>query len=152
MEMCPWTTVLSALLTPTIAVLAAIIAYRQWRTAQNKLKFDLFDRRLAVYDAARSMILSVMTSGKAQGEELQKFVIGTRPAKWVLNADIADYLDKDIWRKLTELQMVDTELAPLPVGDERAKNVHAQRDIKNWLMAQLTVLDEKFTPFLRLGH
>jgi len=152
METCPWTTVLAALLTPTIAIFGTIIAYRQWRIAQSKLKLDLFDRRFAVYDAARSVIGSVMGSGKAKDDELRKFLIGTREAKWLLNPDIADYLDKQLYAKLTELLMLDTELAPLPVGDGRTKNVHAQREIKNWLMAQLKVLDEKFSPFLGLGY
>lgn len=40
-----WVTNIAALLTPVIviAVLAMVIAWRQWRIAQNKLKFDLFD-------------------------------------------------------------------------------------------------------------
>src|SRR5882762_5356037 len=117
METCPWTTVLAALLTPTIAIFGTIIAYRQWRIAQSKLKLDRFDRRFAVYDAARSVIGSVMGSGKAKDDELRKFLIGTREAKWLLNPDIADYLDKQLYAKLTELLMLDTELAPLPVGD-----------------------------------
>jgi hypothetical protein len=93
-----------------------------------------------------------MTTGKAKEEELRKFLLGTRESKWLLNSDIANYFGKQLWAKLTELQMLDTELAPLPVGEERTKNVHSQRDIKLWLMAQLTVLDEKFSPFLELGH
>ena len=31
------------------AVVASYIGYRNWRTAQNKLKMELFDRRMAVY-------------------------------------------------------------------------------------------------------
>jgi hypothetical protein len=69
-----WTQVLSALLTPTIAVIVAIIAYRQWKTAQNRLKLDLFDRRFAVYDAARNLLSSVMTSGEAKNDEMLKFL------------------------------------------------------------------------------
>lgn len=41
-----WTTYLSAFSVPAIAVLGAAIAYRQWRTAQNKLKLDLFESAL----------------------------------------------------------------------------------------------------------
>ena len=41
-----WTTYLSALLTPTVAVLGSLIAYRQWRLAQNKLKLDLFEQSI----------------------------------------------------------------------------------------------------------
>jgi hypothetical protein len=43
-----WTTYLLAMLTPLIAMIVAFIAFRQWRTAQNRLKLDLFDRRLAL--------------------------------------------------------------------------------------------------------
>jgi hypothetical protein len=41
-----WISTLSALLTPAIAILGGVIAYRQWRTARDILKFDLFDRAL----------------------------------------------------------------------------------------------------------
>jgi len=44
-----WVTVLSAMLTPAVALSVAFIAYRQWRTAQNRLKLDLFDRCLAIH-------------------------------------------------------------------------------------------------------
>lgn len=147
-----WTQVLAALLTPTIAVFGSIIAYRQWRTAQKKLKLDLFEKRFSVYDAVRSFIASVMTSGKAKDEEMYKFLSGTRETKWLLNDDIATYFDEQIWKNAVELQALDAELEGVPVGDERTKNVRRQGEIKKWLMAQYKVLDEKFSPFLKLGH
>lgn len=45
---------LSALLTPTIAVVAIVIAFMQWRTAHQKVVLDLFERRLAIIDSARN--------------------------------------------------------------------------------------------------
>ena len=86
-----WTAYLSALLTPTVAVLGSLIAYRQWRLAQNKLKLDLFDRRFSVFEAARSLIASIMTSGKAKDEEVFKFLFATREAKWLLDSSVAEY-------------------------------------------------------------
>lgn len=147
-----WTQVLAALLVPTIAVFGLFIAYRQWRTAQKKLKLDLFEKRFAVYDAARSFIASVMTSGKAKEEEMFKFLSGTREAKWLLSDDIATYFDEQIWKKAGELQTIDAELDGTPIGDERTNNVGRQREIKNWLIDQYKVLDEKFSPFLKLEH
>jgi hypothetical protein len=152
MDDCHWTQVLSALLTPTIAVLVAIIAYRQWRTAQNRLKLDLFDRRFAVYDAARNLLSSVMTSGKAKDDEMEKFLAHTREAKWFLNDEIAEYFDKEFWGRAVDLQTLDTELQALPVGDGRATNVKRQSEIKKWFRDQYKVLDEKFTPFLKVKH
>jgi hypothetical protein len=147
-----WTQVLSALLTPTIAVIVAIIAYLQWRTAQNRLKLDLFDRRFAVYDAARNLLSSVITSGKAKEDEMLKFLAHTREAKWLFNDEIAEYLDKEFWGQAVDLQTLDTELVALPVGDERANNVKKQSEIKKWFRDQYKVLDEKFTPFLLIKH
>lgn len=151
-----WTTYLSALLVPTVAVLgsiiAFIIAYRQWRTAQNKLKLDLFERRFAVYDAARRLLVSIRTSGKAKDEEIFKFRSGTREAKWLLNADIAEYLDKRLYNRALDLQTLDAELEGVPVGEERSANVQKQAEIKEWMLQQYEALDEKFSPFLQLAH
>jgi len=147
-----WTTYLAALLVPTIAILGAFIAYRQWRLAQNKLKLDLFDRRLSVYEAARTLVSSIMTSGKAKDEEVFRFMVATREAKWLLNASIAEYLDKELYGKAIDLQMLASELEGVPVGDERTKNVRQQAEIKRWLLAQFAVLDAKFSPFLQLQH
>ena len=147
-----WTAYVSALLTPIIAVLAIVIAYRQWRLGQNKLKLDLFDRRFAVYHAATSLIGSVMSSGNAANSETYKFLVATKDAKWLLSLDIAEYLDKQIYAKAIDLQTLSAELEGVGVGPERTKNVHAQADIKKWIVVQFAVLDTHFAPYLRLQH
>ena len=147
-----WTQYLSALLVPTVAVFGSIIAYRQWRTSQNKLKLELFEKRFEVYDSARKLLASIMTTGKSKGEETFKFLVGTREAKWLLNEDIAEYLEKQLYHKAIELQTLDAELEGVPVGEERTTNVHRQSDIKKWMYAQFEVLDKKFSSFLKLEH
>jgi hypothetical protein len=42
--------------TAIIAALVAVIAWLQWRTAQEKVLLDLFDRRFAVYEELRAII------------------------------------------------------------------------------------------------
>ncbi len=147
-----WTTYLSALLTPIVAVLGSLIAYRQWRLSQNKLKLDLFDRRFSVYEAARNLLASIMTSGKAKDEEIFKFMVATREAKWVLNAQVDEYLNKQLYHKALDLQTLSSELGGVPVGEERTSNVNRQSEIKKWFLAQYDVLDEHFSPFLQLEH
>lgn len=147
-----WTNYLAALLTPTVAVLGSVIAYRQWRTAQNKLKFELFDRRFSVYEASRNLLASMMTSGKAKDAEVFKFLVATREAKWLLNTDVATYLWEEIYRNAIVLQTLQAELEGEPVEEERLANVTKQSEIKKWFSAQYEVLDEKFSPFLKLQH
>lgn len=147
-----WTAYLSALLAPTIAVLGAVIAYCQWRTAQNKLKLELFEKRFAVYDEARTLLSSILTNGKVREEAAHKFLAGTREAKWLLNTDVAEYLDKKIYNKAILLQALDSELDGLRVGPERSANVKAQSEIKKRMVEQYDVLDSKFSEFLYLKH
>jgi hypothetical protein len=147
-----WTAVLSALLTPVVAVFGVIVTYRLWRTAQNKLKLDLFDRRLQVYEAARELIASIMTSGKTSPEQEFKYLSGTRGAVWLFDQSIVEYLDEEIWPKVCALWALQLELEGEPVGETRTKNVQTQRTIKKWLSDQQRVMELRFAPFLKLRH
>ena len=142
---------MSALLVPVIAVLGAYLAYRQWRLAQNKFKLDLFDRRLRIYEAARDLLASIMSSGKADDQKMFTILVVGREANWLLNDSIAEYFVKEIYRKAVDLQMYDAEL-PGATGEDRTSNIRKQRELKEWFMAQYKVLNEKFTPFLKLEH
>ena len=58
-----WVQVVSALgpvftasATLVVGVIVAVIAYRQWRVAHEKLILDLFDKRFAVYSEATSAV------------------------------------------------------------------------------------------------
>ena len=54
-----WVSYLQALATPAIALLAAVIAWGQWRTTQQKFVQDLFDRRFAVFMDVRKIASEV---------------------------------------------------------------------------------------------
>jgi len=147
-----WTAYVSAFLTPVVALLAIWIARQQWCTARDKLKLDLFDRRLTVYQAATAFIASVMTTGKVIEEDRIRFLRVTRDAKWLVGSEIAEYLDNEIHRKALDLQCLDTELEGVPVSKERSDNVQKQTAIKLWFNEQFGVLDKKFSSFLELKH
>lgn len=147
-----WTQYLSALLTPTVAVVGSFIAYRQWVLARNKLKFDLFDRRYRVYEAARALLASVVTSGKVKDEEIWKYLAAIREARWLLDSDVARYLQKDLYGKALKVAQHDDELEGVPVGDERTRLVELKQQARASFLAEYEELDEKFAPYLQLRH
>ncbi len=55
---CDWIKILSALLTPTIAIIGVIIAALQWQVNDLKRKNDLFDRRYSFYQRLEKAWLS----------------------------------------------------------------------------------------------
>ncbi len=147
-----WVTVLSALLTPTIAILALLIAWQQWQTNRNKLKLDLFDRRYVYYEAARELIGRILTSGKATDAVTFEFLHKTRGAQFIVGEAIATYFDKELYSKAIDLNCLDAELQGVGVGPERSENVRKQSEIKKWFNAQHKVLDDLFRAHLDLKH
>ena len=147
-----WVDYLSALLTPTIAVLGSVIALQQWRTNRARLKHELFDRRYQQYTVVRDFLGSIMTSGKSKPEEQQKFLAGTRGMRFIFDKDIASYIDDTIWKLAIDLECLESELQGVPVGEERSKNVKKQSEIKKQLLKELNGLDEKFSKYLQLRH
>lgn len=119
-----WTFYISALLVPLVAIFGSYIAFRQWRTAQNILKFELFERRLKIYNSATSFISSVMTTGKATDREFHDLIVGTKEATWLLSKDIAKYLDEELYSKGVDLQCFAAELEVAPVSQARTNTVH----------------------------
>lgn len=64
---------LQALSVPCLGALAAWIAFQQWRTAERKVQLDLFDRRFAIYDAARQALHPIIRSGGAKVGDILEF-------------------------------------------------------------------------------
>lgn len=147
-----WTAYATALMTPVVAVIGAGIAWRQSRTAQNKLKLDLFEKRFAVYNKARNMLAEIMTKGKLTDAGLYEYGAGVREAKWLMDEEVAKYLSEELWNNAVELQTCDAELDGLPVGEERTRLVHKRAELKKWFFAQYPVLDAKVGRFLKLSH
>lgn len=149
-----WTVYLSAISTPLIALLAGgfggYIAWRQWRTAQDRLRLDLFDKRLPLYEATMKFLASVLTSGQVDRQRLFDFNSAVREAKWLLNRDIVDYFEKELRPRALRHEAYTEELRAIPVGEERSRMVAEQSELFTWFQNQYDVIDAKFAPFLKL--
>jgi len=73
-----WTTYISAIVLPIIAGIAAWIAFRQSQHARNKLKLDLFDKRMAVFGAVREALGDIARQGALTNEQQLFYLQGTR--------------------------------------------------------------------------
>jgi hypothetical protein len=81
---------------PTFAVVAAgiagYIAWRQWRTAHDKLSFDLFERRFKVYEAAQSFFAAATYGRKVTEQDRQTLFRGIRGHEFLFNTEISSDL------------------------------------------------------------
>lgn len=146
-----WTTYVTALLTPMIAIIAAWIAYSQWKTARRKLKLDLFEKRLEVYDAARTAIGQIIVHGKVSAEVESAYLMGIAGAKWLFDKKMVEYLNQELWMIISKLHAVQAEQIGAPQEERRAA-VQKQFAVLEEINTQLQSIDSRFYPFLSLGH
>ena len=153
--MCQWATWLSGFLTPIIGVATAIIAYQQWKTNKRnqetnakRLKHELYEKRFAIYLAARSFLRNIVVQGNVTDAMLIEYWAGINPSRFLLNKDITDYLEK-IEHKAVDLQ---TKLAEARESEKQATEARERGELKKWFYAQIAVLNDKFHPYLSLEN
>ncbi len=161
-----WFKQISAALEPwVIGGLGIYIAYSQWQSSRrqaeiagNRLKYDLFQKRYAVYRAVVDFFISINIHGTMKSEDLNKYYLSIHEARWVLNEEIYLFLTKDVVTNARKLRMVDIKLSRIqsPSGshsqEELNKVLDKQEEIFNWFHGQMDDLDKKFEPFLLLKH
>jgi hypothetical protein len=58
-----WVSYLQALSTPAIAIAGVTIAWGQLRLAHNRFQYDLYERRLRVFEAAKKLLIVIFQEG-----------------------------------------------------------------------------------------
>nr|WP_180166513.1 hypothetical protein [Stenotrophomonas sp. SbOxS2]NYT99357.1 hypothetical protein [Stenotrophomonas sp. SbOxS2] len=148
-----WTAYVTALTVPVLALVGATIAYRQWRTAQNKLKLDLFDKRMHVYQAVRDALGYIGSHGAIGSEQQIAYLSGIQAAKWLFGPEVDMYLSETLWHKIVDLELHQTMVYEgRNDHPERSKHVQLKAETLKWLIAQYSVLDKKCAKYMILGH
>jgi len=99
-----WIDWLQALLTPWIAIAVTGIAFAQWRTATNRFRLDLFDRRWAVYRAARDALGEAIRNPDMSDEAGYKYLTDISGARWLFDRHVHKYLNEELLNGFIELR------------------------------------------------
>ncbi|WP_119268380.1 hypothetical protein [Taklimakanibacter deserti] len=87
-----WVQYVQAFSIPALAIVGALIAYRQWRTASNALRLNLFDRRFDVYVEAVTFIGNVMRQGYPENEHFSPFLRARDRAQFLFGPEVVSCL------------------------------------------------------------
>ncbi len=147
-----WIDVLSALLTPTIAIAAVVITTLQWKIDRNRLKHELFDRRYRQYCAVTEFLGSIMANGKVLLEDQREYLTGTTGMEFTFSPEISSYLHKNVWCIAVDLKATQDEFEGLPVGDDRSRLAHRAADIRKKLYEEYKNIENLFRPYLQISQ
>jgi hypothetical protein len=145
-----WMLVLQALAVPAIGLLAAVIGYFQWKTAQQKVLLDLFDRRMATYTALREIVAMVMASSSAATPDKSfKFLEALDRAEFLFGEKVIDHLQK-IRQAIYDIHDMAAERKDLQPGPELIANVAKERAAREVVGSFYTTFQALVRPYIRM--
>jgi hypothetical protein len=150
----PQVQMVAALLTPSVALLAAVIAGAQWHIARNKLKLDLFDRRYAVFAVISETMRKVAHSERITKAVVDDFLAGTQSTEWLFDHDTACFVH-DLGVRLLDVnagQNVYFDVSRTPTDEVRVRARGDMDAARTWIINERLALSSKFGDFLRLQH
>ena len=141
--------IISAFGTLILGVIVAYIAWRQHKTDRNKLKLDLYDRRLKLYEAAMDFIAGVVRNGNAEDVALIEFLKSVRESRFLFSKEVEKYFTQ-LYTRGVDLQYSNkvTSDPGVPVGEERTEAAREHADIFKWFAKQFEELKERLTPYM----
>jgi hypothetical protein len=143
--------IFKGLLTPVIAIVATYIAWQQWKTNQQKLILDRYDRRLRVYDEVRKILSTILRDERASYEDLIQFHTAVSEADFLFGPEIPKYID-EIYKRGVNLQKLNREYRDYtqesPKGYDHDKIVDGMHNEMIWFEAQFEPAKLKFKKYL----
>ncbi len=99
----PWTFVLSVVAS-CVSIATVSVALMNFKTAKDKLRLDLFDKRFRIYQAIVKLLDTVGDRSKLHRDELLKFWLRTRHHRFLFKQEIQNFMF-DLRIRYTKIQM-----------------------------------------------
>lgn len=74
--------------------MVAVVQYAQWRTANQKVVIDLYDRRLKAYSQIESAVYAVSREARVSKDTFYQFVVGRAEARFLFGDEVQAYLQE----------------------------------------------------------
>lgn len=150
-----WFPLVNAVLTLILAAAIAYFAWGQHNLDKNHLRAELFDRRVAVYDAMKRFVADITTSGTTTLDSLRTMLRETRHAQFLFKSsdDIFGFI-KHFYKQGLDLKFArqDHEGIRSPQEEsERLRLIQREGDLLHWFGEQGDAIDDKFRPYLQLA-
>lgn len=85
---------LKAIAAPTVAVAAIVVSSQQVGINRTKLRLELYEKRVAVYEEVRSLLRKFVEAGALDVKDLAEFRTNTAHAAFICPASVTEFLGK----------------------------------------------------------
>jgi hypothetical protein len=139
----------SGLLTPVIAAIALYIAFQQYKTAHDKLRLDLYERRFRVYRGLMDLLAVIARDEPVSQEDLDNFYRETDQKRFLFKNELREYLTL-VREKAVRLRQLKRNLDPtvsLP-DDRRTRAIDEETELLGWFDKEFEEVETRFEPYL----
>lgn len=147
-----WIDILSALLTPVIAVVAVYIAWQQYQVNKMRFKREQYEPRLKIARAFEVFISEILYQRDVKNNRCIKFLEETAEANYIFDDSIFNYRI-DIYNKAIQLHSLTEKIdgdKECSLGEERKSCVDAKMRLIEWFENQLSVSSNNFKKYLMI--
>lgn len=146
----------SSMLTPLIAIIAVWIAYQQMKSNRDKVRLDLFERRMKIFLIVRESLGIVLADGSSKNINWRDFHFAIEQSKFILSKELQEYLT-EIEIKTRQIRAQEVLLfgvndrGGLPVAERRNKICEENSELLKWLTDQFEPLQNRFAKFMKMN-
>jgi hypothetical protein len=149
-----WVQYIQALAPTVVAFIiggvAAYIAWRQWETANHRLRLDLYEKRFGVYSAAKTLLNRAALHGAVRMEDVGEFYDGVRGAEFLFDGETKDFV-MTLGTMAIKARLKRSQLERHPDHPRADKLIAEEEDILDYLRTKDETLEELFRPYLDLS-
>jgi hypothetical protein len=120
------------------ALIAAVVAWKQYRIAKIANRMSVFKRRIAIHDAITAFLAEFMHTNKISENAPTDLLRSTREAKFLFGQEVVEYIRR-VYGRALEFQ---TRLT------SGTGNLEEKIELVNWMTAQFDEVDRLFRPYL----
>jgi hypothetical protein len=131
------------------ALIAGTIAYRQWKTAADKLRLDLFEKRWKVFKGVQQLLGKAALRADVTSEDLREFLVATEGARWLFDPALAEFLEDSVYKKALRLQELATDLKTVYPAEADSKRAE-KTAIVQWFGDELKALDARMDKRMKI--
>lgn len=129
-----------------VALIVLYIGLMQRRTAHYRLSLDLYEKRFAVYEAIKTIIITAHLHGGVTQGDLDAFYEGIRGAEFLF-----DGRTKDFVTNIRQMAWKASNARARRQRSETDKLIDEEQDILDFLSEQAGALENMFRPYLDLS-
>ena len=143
-----------AFITLIVGSFGSWIAFSQYQTNKDKLRLDLFEKRLEAYEKLQEYFRYLVREANVIDEAFILLVEARYKSIFLFDQDIADHLE-DVLDKSKKIRMIHIDLNGedrLPIGQKRSQLAQRLGEPLNWNYEQMKESPKRYSKYLKFKY